>query len=256
MAKRNIENISKFSALPPEQRPIQTLYSTEAIVPEESKQFLRHDVDRVQFPNGNEGWHHRVEINHGVMSAHIDDKDRVALVTNFRYPLGRYSTELPGGAVDQKIDTLLGVMEPQDAQVIMDLAAEQNRSILEFLGEDQLDEVLRNAAARELAEETGWHASPSDFRPLFRGPLFGVAGLVNMPQSVYYAHGGKKGQTNHDDGEAGMMTAKRVKIEDAADMVGHEIVEPATTTAIMALANMHGKKVPYLKSKKKRHYGK
>ena len=74
--------------------------------------------DRVRLPNGKEGVREVVEHPGGVAVFAMDDQGRVALVRQYRYPMGEETLELPAGK-----------LEP---------------------GEDPRDSGLR-----ELAEETG-----------------------------------------------------------------------------------------------------
>ncbi|GEM_PF-1720335 len=245
MSERRQE--SRFQRMPFDKRPTKTIETVEMKSPGTAGKHARYFVDEVRYPNGNMGRQHRIYIPRSVFAAHMDDDDQLALVTNYRHPLGRYSVELPGGAVDETVESLAGVIAPIEAQELLDIARNQEVSIVELLGSDQVDEVLRRTAARELHEETGWASEPDNFRPLLPGPTYNVPGLVHQPSHIYVGHGGYMDKTNHDDGESGTMTAGRYSLEDAAAMIGHEIVEPATTIAVIGLANMHGKRVSFVK---------
>jgi 8-oxo-dGTP pyrophosphatase MutT (NUDIX family) len=228
-----------------EERPIEILGTYQAQVPEGSEPFVDHKVDRVKFPNGNIGWYHRVRIPHGVMVAHLDDKKKIALVTNFRHAMGRHSVELPSGGVDENESSLLGVFTPEDAARIVDIAKEQDISIMDLLGPDQAEEVLRNAAVREMSEEIGWAVKPEKLKRLIPGVLRGAVGLSGNTHNIFYSKGGHPVPMHHDDGEAGMITHKRYSLKKARKMIGKEIVEPATVAAILKLS---------LKSKKDRKH--
>lgn len=225
-----------------DERPIKVLGTYQAQVPEGSEPFVDHKVDRVKFPNGNAGWYHRLRIPHGVMVAHVDDNKEITLVTNFRHAMGRHSIELPSGGVDENESSLLGVFTPEDAARIVQIAKEEDRSIMDLLGPDQAEEVLKNAAAREMREETGWELEPKKLKRLVPGALRGAVGLSGQSHNIFYGKGGHLVSTKHDDGEAGMLTHDRYSLKAARKMIGREIVEPATAYAILALESKYRKK--------------
>ncbi len=216
---------SKLSPDDPRRR-FEILDTAEAIVPESSKQFLDHKVDTVRFPNGNIGQHHRLTIPEGVMVAHIDEAETVALVDNYRHPIGRFSRELPSGG-----------LEPDEAKAFEAASPEERQYILEL------------AAIREFCEEVGRRLEPHQIRPLFPGPLQGSVGFADQTYHIYHGEGGAMATQSLDDGEAGSLTHDRYSIGDAAEMIGHEIVDPATSTAVMALANVYGVRVQSLLDK-------
>lgn len=227
-------------------RPIQILGTSLVKVPQGSEQFLDHVVDRVRFPNGNIGWYHRLKVPHGVMMAHVDDNEKLALVKNYRHPMGRDSVELPGGGVDESEKSLEGALVPEDAKMIAELAAEQGKSVLEFLGPEQIEEVLERAAIRETSEEIGWEVQPENVQRLIPGALRGSVGHTGQTHNVFFGYDGIPAMKKHDDGEAGMLIDNRFSIDDAVSMVGHEIVDPPTVTAVNALASMYGVKPAWL----------
>lgn len=214
---------NKFEKLPldSKDRPIQILDTEDAHVPEPSKRFLDHKVDRVRFPNGNLGYHHRIKLPEGVMIAHVDpDDDSLALVENYRHPLGRWSRELPSGA-----------LEPEEV------------SKFEHASPEERELLLKLAAVREFREEIGRDLGARDITRLFPGPLQGSVGFADQTYHIFHGEGGTPSEQNLDDGEAGMLTHARYSIEDANEMVGHEIVDPATATAVSALALEYGIRV-------------
>jgi 8-oxo-dGTP pyrophosphatase MutT (NUDIX family) len=75
----------------------------------------------VELPGGERYWHHVVRLHRAAIMVLIDDHDQVLMMWRHRFVPDRWGWELPGGLVDA-------------------------------------DEVPADAAARELAEETGYRA--------------------------------------------------------------------------------------------------
>lgn len=206
-------------------RPIETTSTFGVAVPEASRRFLVHHVDEVVFPNGNKGFHHRIIVPEGVMLAHTDDKDTIALVTNYRHPIGRYSTELPSGG-----------LEPEETQAF------------EAASPEEREEILIKAALREFREEVGWSLGASAVGRLIShrgaGTLQGAVGFADQTFNIFHGMGGTQTSQNHDDGEAGMLKTFRVPLDDAAEMIGYEIVDPASSLAVERLNRLYGKTMP------------
>lgn len=210
------------------QRPIKILGTVEAVVPEASKRFLSHVVDEVEFPNGNRGWHHRIKLPEGVMLAHVNDNEQIGLVQNYRHPIGRYSVELPSGALDPTEEVRLTGASPEER-----------------------DAIFNEAARREFEEEMGWRLGSNAVRRLLQGPLQGSVGFADQTYNVFFGEGGIKARQNLDDGEHGLLTYDRHSIDDAIAMVGHEIVDPATSASVMGLGLIYGKNIPYFSNFRK-----
>ena len=205
-------------------RPIKVLWTSNNI-PEESKRFLNHSVDRVRFPNGNEGFHHRVELPEGVMVGHINTMGQLALVMNYRHPLGRFSVELPSGG-----------LEPEETARI------------DGAGIEERERIYKEAALREFREEVGVDVDPDDTYRLFGdmynpGILRGAVSYANQSFHIFHAEGGEPVPQEHDDGEAGMLKVGRFGLDDAAEMIGFEIVDPATSTGVLKLNQEYGKHI-------------
>lgn len=215
-------------ALDDPRRPIRVIETTKATVPEPSERFLMHYVDRVAFPNGNEGYHHRVKLPEGVMLAHLDDEEKLALVENYRHPLGRNSVELPSGA-----------LEPDELERL----ASGNPF--------EQEEVLNEAARREFEEEVGWRLGADAVQRLLKGPLQGSVGYADQTYHTFFGEGGEPTQQTLDDGEQGLLKYRRYALDDAIEMVGHEIVDPATSAGVMALGLAYGKSNLYLQRLRK-----
>lgn len=202
-------------------RPIIVLDTETADVPEASRRFLDHKIDRVQFPNGNIGWHHRIEVPQGVMVGHIDSNDEIALVQNYRHPLGRDSVELPSGG-----------LEPLETDEFENATPERR------------EEILKAAACREFREEIGWALGVNAVHRIFKGPMQGSVGYADQTYHVYHGYGGKKHKQALDDGEQGMLKTFRVPLDDAAEMIGSEIVDPASSASILKLNMLYGLHIP------------
>lgn len=194
-------------------RPIKVVGTVDADVPEASRRFLNHKVDQVVFPNGNQGWHHRIIVPEGVMLAHLDPDEKLALVTNYRHPIGRHSVELPSGGA-----------EPEEGAALLELEGQEK------------EDLLTQIALREFEEELGWKVDPNHTRRMFKGPLQGSVGFADQTYHIFRAEGGEQSVQKHDDGEEGLLTHDRYEVSDAAEMVGREIVDPATATAVKDLA--------------------
>lgn len=214
----------KFQKLPlySPDRPIRVVGSVDVNLPEEANyatKFLDPELDEVTFPNGNSGYHWRVKIPEGVMVAHVDSDEKVAFVDNYRHPLGRYSRELPGGGID-----------PEEAANFENATPEERELI------------LKQAAIREFKEEIGRHLGANDITRLLP-TINGSVGFAEFPYNIFHGEGGVAAEQHLDDGEAGILTHSRYSISDATEMIGHEIVDVATTAAVMALANEYGIRV-------------
>ena len=214
----------KFKKLPLDSpdRPIKVVGSVDVNLPEEANyatKFLDPELDEVTFPNGSPGYHWRVKIPEGVMVAHVDSDEKVAFVDNYRHPLGRYSRELPGGGID-----------PEEAAYFENATPEERELI------------LKQAAIREFREEIGRHIGEEDVTRLLP-TIQGSVGFADMSYNIFHGENGVATEQSLDDGEAGMLTHNRYSIHDATEMIGHEIVDVATTAAVMALALEYGIRV-------------
>lgn len=218
--KSNRNHFEKLDLNDPN-RPIVVLDTEIADVPEASRRFLDHKIDRVQFPNGNIGWHHRIKVPEGVMVGHINSADEIALVQNYRHPLGRDSVELPSGG-----------LEPLETEEF------------ENATPDRREEILKAAACREFREEMGLAIGVNAVHRIFKGPLQGSVGYSDQSYHIYHGYGGKAHKQALDDGEQGMLKTFRVPLDDAAEMIGAEIVDPASSAAILKLNMLYGIHIP------------
>jgi 8-oxo-dGTP pyrophosphatase MutT (NUDIX family) len=207
----------KFTKLPLDspERPIQVVKTIDAVPAEAeaARRFLDPKIDVVVFKNGQPGHHWRAKIPEGVMIAHVDEDETIALVDNYRHPIGRYSRELPGGAVD-----------PEEA------------ARFEQISPEERELIFKRAAIREFREEIGRLIDVEDVTRMYQGPLQGSLGFIDHAYHIFHGEGGVPAEQHLDEGEAGMLTHDRYSIDDAVEMIGHEIVDPATTTVVQGLA--------------------
>jgi 8-oxo-dGTP pyrophosphatase MutT (NUDIX family) len=123
--------------------------------------WIRVREDQVIRPDGAPGIYGVIEIRPSVGVVAIDDRDRVALVGQWRYSVNRYSWEIPRGG--------------------------------SHLGETDMLDV----AKRELAEETGLRAL--DWKML--GPVDVCNGVADDVQTLYLATGLSETQMRLDPEE-------------------------------------------------------
>ncbi|TGD83858.1 NUDIX hydrolase [Mycolicibacterium sp. CH28] len=152
-------------------------------------------ADQVRMPGGNIATREVVEHYGAVAVAAVDDTGRVAMVYQYRHPLGHRLWELPAGLLD----------EP---------------------GENPA-----TAAARELREETGFTAD--DWSVLV--DLACSPGFTDEAVRVYLARGlAHVGRPEADDEEAD-LTVHWLSLEHAAQRVlAGEIVNSTTAAGILA----------------------
>ena len=98
--------------------------------------------DRVELPGGRTSAREVVEHPGGVAVLALDDRRRVALVRQYRYSLDEYIYEFPAGLVDP-------------------------------------GENFRQAAAREVKEETGLTLSPLTLENGYERPFFTTVGMTD-----------------------------------------------------------------------------
>jgi ADP-ribose pyrophosphatase len=152
-------------------------------------------VDRVEYPGGNTGIREIAHHPGGAVAVPLFDDGRVMLIKQLRYPFGKHIVELPAGK-----------LQP---------------------GEDPA-----GAAARELAEETGWQAGKLEkVTALYSTPgfcdevlhLYLATGLTPSP------HGPRR-----EEGEF-TMTVFTLPLEEAIAMAERGEIEDAKTVAGLLL---------------------
>jgi len=230
-SSHNARNPFEKLSLGDRRRPIEVLDTVEADVPEASRRFLDHKVDAVRFKNGKEGFHHRIKVPEGIMLAHINANEEIALVQNYRHAIGRDSVELPSGGLSPEETRAFQVASPEEREII-----------------------LKTAAIRETREETGEESGLDDLDRLFPGPLQGSVGFADQTYHIFHAEGQTQTVgTSHDDGEIGLLTHNRYSLSDATEMIGREIVDPATSAALGRIGLMYGVQLPSSMRNIRRH---
>ena len=150
---------------------------------------IRVRFDTVRLPNGKEGTREVVEHPGGVAILAIDSEDRVLLVRQYRYPFERVLTEIPAGKLD-------------------------------YIGEDP-----REAALRELREETG--AVASELIPL--GPFYPTCAYSTEVIHMYLARQLTFGERELDEDE--FLDVFRLPLRELVDRVLRGEIPDAKTQA-------------------------
>ena len=150
---------------------------------------IRVRFDTVRLPNGKEGTREVVEHPGGVAILAIDSEDRVLLVRQYRYPFERVLTEIPAGKLD-------------------------------YIGEDP-----REAALRELREETG--AVASELIPL--GLFYPTCAYSTEVIQMFLARGLSFGERELDEDE--FLNVFRLPLRELVEKVLNGEIPDAKTQA-------------------------
>ena len=149
--------------------------------------------DTVQVPNGNIVKWDFIKHNGAAAVVPVDEEGRLIMVSQYRNALDRYTLEIPAG----------GLNSP--------------------------DEPTRDAAERELAEETGYHAEQIEFLISIRTTV----AFCNEKIDIYVATGLTPGHQNLDDDE--FVDVKAFTVEELLDKIyAGEIEDTKTISAILA----------------------
>ena len=153
--------------------------------------------DTVRLPDGKEAFRELIRHNGAVCVVPITDAGEVLCVRQYRYPFGRVTVEIPAGKLDSP------------------------------------DEDHREAALRELREETG--ASCEEL--VFIGDLYPSPAILDEVIHMYYARGLTMGETDPDDDE--FIEIVKVPLSDLVDMVLEgRIPDGKTQAAILRASTM------------------
>lgn len=152
-------------------------------------------VDRIEYPGGKTGVREIAHHPGGAVAVPLFDDGRVMFVRQLRYPLGREIVEFPAGK-----------LQP---------------------GEDPAD-----AAARELAEETGWTAGALEKIAAF----YSTPGFCDEVLHLYLATGLTRSPAGprREEGES-TMTVLTLPLPEAVAMAERGEIEDAKTVAGLLL---------------------
>lgn len=149
--------------------------------------------DTVQIPNGNVVKWDFIQHNGAAAVVPIDEKGRLIMVRQYRNALDRYTLEIPAGGLNGK------------------------------------DEPTQDAAARELAEETGYRAEKLELLLTIRTTV----AFCNEKIDIYTAQGLTAGRQHLDEDE--YVDVKAYELEELVQMIfTGEIQDSKTVAAILA----------------------
>jgi 8-oxo-dGTP pyrophosphatase MutT (NUDIX family) len=155
--------------------------------------------DAIEREDGSAGTHAVIDKNDGAIIVPWDG-ERVTLVGQVKYPIGRFCWELPQGATD-----------------------------------DDPGVTAEHTARAELLEETGLRAG--SLRHL--GRLFYAPGILSQPFEAWLATDLVEGVAEPEETEVGLRTRAVTPAELDALILEGEVVD-AATLAVLHLLRMHG----------------
>ena len=149
--------------------------------------------DTIQVPNGNIVKWDFIKHNGAAAVVPVDDQGRLVMVRQYRNALDRYTLEIPAGGLDGP------------------------------------DEPTKDAAARELTEETGYTAEKLEFLLSVRTSV----AFCNEKIDIYVATGLKPGKQHLDEDE--YVYVKAYDLEELVQKIlTGEIQDSKTVSAILA----------------------
>ncbi|MDO8509079.1 MAG: NUDIX hydrolase [Nanoarchaeota archaeon] len=163
-----------------------------------NKYGLRLIRDEVKRPNGSEGIYDYLKLrgNGGAYVLPLDDNGNIFLVRQFRYPANKWTMEAASGGMEE--------------------------------GQDFID-----LASAELKQELGIRANIWDTLMERTDP---APHIIDSPQRLYLARDLSFYETEHEDTEQNHLSIKRIKLEDALEMVKRSEITETPTCLTIALA--------------------
>lgn len=153
---------------------------------------LKLFVDQITLPDGKPAVREVIRHVGAVCVIPLTDEGEVICVKQYRYPIERVTLEIPAGKLESK------------------------------------DEDPREAALRELREETGAHCRDL----IFLGELYTSPAILDERIYMYFARGLTYGETDPDDDE--FLDVLRVPLDEMVQMVlDGKISDAKTQIAVM-----------------------
>lgn len=161
---------------------------------------LDYYQDTIQIPNGNVAKWDFIKHNGAAAVVPVDDEGRLIMVRQYRNALDRYTLEIPAG----------GLQTPQ--------------------------EPTRDAAIRELAEETGYRAGKVELLLTIRTTV----AFCNEKIDIYLARELTPGNQHLDEDEYVQVGA--YTLQELTDKIyAGEIQDSKTVAAVLAYKDKYGK---------------
>ena len=149
-------------------------------------------VDDINLPNGEKGFREYIKHIGAVAVLPLSDDGNVICVRQYRYAVGEVTTEIPAGKLDSP------------------------------------DEDPREAALRELREETGATCRSLEYL----GRYFASPAILDEKINLYLARGLEFGETDPDDDE--FIDVVHIPLEEMVDRVMRgEILDGKTQLAVL-----------------------